>query len=61
MQLKRQFSDFIFPKLPGKRPFTLNDAQVDARRRSLEDFLDKGSYHTPHYHELLMIIKGAYS
>lgn len=41
IQLKRQFSDFIFPKLPGKRPFTLNDTQVDTRRRGLEDYLDK--------------------
>ena len=42
MQLKRQFSDFIFPKLPGKKPFALNAAQVDLRRRGLEDYLDKG-------------------
>jgi len=42
LQLKRQFSDFIFPKLPGKRPFVLNDTQVDSRRRGLEDYLDKG-------------------
>ena len=42
LQLKRQFSDFIFPKLPGKRPFSLNDAQVDTRRRGLEDYMDKG-------------------
>lgn len=39
--LKRQFSDFIFPKLPGKWPFQLKDGQVDTRRRSLEDYLDK--------------------
>lgn len=39
--LKRQFNDFIFPKLPGKRPFALNDQQVDARRRGVEDYLDK--------------------
>ena len=42
LQLKRQFNDFIFPKLPGKRPFSLNDAQVDTRRRGLEDYMDKG-------------------
>ena len=42
LQLKRQFSDFIFPKLPGKRPFALSDAQVDGRRRGLEDYLEKG-------------------
>ena len=43
LQLKRQFSDFIFPKLPGKKPFTLNAAQVDLRRRGLEDYMDKGN------------------
>lgn len=48
-QLKRQFSDFIFPKLPGKWPFQLNDSQVDTRRRSLEDYLDKGE-HACHMH-----------
>ena len=42
IQLKRQFSDFIFPKLPGKKPFALNAAQVDLRRRGLEDYMDKG-------------------
>ena len=41
-QLKRQFGDFIFPKLPSKWPFQLNDGQVDTRRRGLEDYLDKG-------------------
>jgi sorting nexin-27 len=43
MQLKRQFNDFIFPKLPGKKPFALNAAQVDLRRRGLEDYMDKGN------------------
>ena len=42
IQLKRQFNDFIFPKLPGKKPFALNAAQVDLRRRGLEDYMDKG-------------------
>ena len=42
VQLKRQFSDFIFPKLPGKRPFTLSDTQVDTRRRGIEDYMEKG-------------------
>lgn len=44
LQLKRQFGDFIFPKLPSKWPFQLNDSQVDTRRRSLEDYLDKGKH-----------------
>ena len=47
LQLKRQFGDFIFPKLPGKWPFQLNDSQVDTRRRSLEDYLDKGMHREP--------------
>ena len=42
-QLKRQFKDFIFPKLPGKWPFALNDVQIDGRRRGLEDYIDKGT------------------
>lgn len=42
IQLKRQFSDFLFPRLPGKWPFALSDAQVDARRRGLEDYMEKG-------------------
>lgn len=42
MQLKRQFPDFLFPRLPGKWPFTLSDAQVDSRRRGLEDYMEKG-------------------
>ena len=44
LQLKRQFSDFMFPKLPGKWLFALNDVQVDTRRRGLEDYLDKGRF-----------------
>lgn len=39
--LKRQFPDFLFPRLPGKWPFTLSDAQVDSRRRGLEDYMEK--------------------
>ena len=42
IQLKRQFSDFLFPRLPGKWPFTLSDTQVDSRRRGLEDYMEKG-------------------
>ena len=41
LQLKRQFSDFVFPKLPGKWLFSLSDVQVDTRRRGLEDYMDK--------------------
>ena len=42
IQLKRQFSDFLFPRLPGKWPFALSDTQVDSRRRGLEDYMEKG-------------------
>ncbi|XP_029643581.1 sorting nexin-27 isoform X1 [Octopus sinensis] len=40
-QLKREFTDFNFPKLPGKKLFTLSDQQLDARRRGLEQYLEK--------------------
>ncbi|GAB1606124.1 sorting nexin-27-like isoform X1 [Argonauta hians] len=40
-QLKREFTDFNFPKLPGKKIFTLSDQQLDARRRGLEQYLEK--------------------
>ncbi|XP_076330452.1 sorting nexin 27 isoform X3 [Tachypleus tridentatus] len=39
--LKREFPDFNFPKLPGKWPFTLSEQQLDARRRGLEQYLEK--------------------
>lgn len=38
--LKDEFSDFRFPKFPGKWPFSLNDQQLDARRRQLEQYLE---------------------
>lgn len=39
--LKKEFIDFHFPKLPGKWPFALSDQQLDSRRRSLEQYLEK--------------------
>lgn len=39
--LKREFIDFAFPKLPGKWPFSLSEQQLDARRRGLEQYLEK--------------------
>ncbi|RWS04024.1 Sorting nexin-27-like protein [Dinothrombium tinctorium] len=39
--LKKEFPDFQFPKLPGKWPFSLSDQQLDARRRGLEQYLEK--------------------
>ncbi|TSO05439.1 Sorting nexin-27 [Bagarius yarrelli] len=39
--LKREFALFSFPKLPGKWPFSLSDQQLDARRRGLEEYLEK--------------------
>lgn len=39
--LKREFIDFNFPKIPGKWPFTLTDQQLDTRRRGLEQYLEK--------------------
>ncbi|CAD5122112.1 DgyrCDS10562 [Dimorphilus gyrociliatus] len=39
--LKREFPDFQFPKFPGKWPFTMSEQQLDARRRGLEQYLEK--------------------
>jgi sorting nexin-27 len=39
--LKKEFPDFQFPKLPGKWPFSLSDQQLDTRRRGLEQYLEK--------------------
>ncbi|CAL7939239.1 unnamed protein product [Xylocopa violacea] len=41
MALKKEFIGFNFPKLPGKWPFQLNELQLDARRRGLEQYLEK--------------------
>lgn len=41
-RLKREFPDFNFPKMPGKKLFTLSEQQLDARRRGLEQYLEKG-------------------
>ncbi len=40
--LKREFPDFNFPKLPGKWPFSMTEQKLDSRRRSLEQYLEKG-------------------
>ncbi|CAF3919728.1 unnamed protein product, partial [Rotaria sp. Silwood1] len=40
-QLKNEFPDFPFSPLPKKWPFKLSDQQLDARRRGLEQYLDK--------------------
>ncbi|KAH7722367.1 PX domain-containing protein [Aphelenchoides avenae] len=39
--LKEEFPDFTFPKLPKKWPFRLSDQQLDTRRRTLEQYLEK--------------------
>ncbi|XP_061838528.1 sorting nexin-27b isoform X2 [Nerophis lumbriciformis] len=39
--LKKEFANFTFPKLPGKWPFTLSEQQLDARRRGLEEYLER--------------------
>jgi sorting nexin-27 len=41
MTLKKEFVGFNFPKLPGKWPFQLSEQQLDARRRGLEQYLEK--------------------
>jgi sorting nexin-27 len=40
--LHQEFPDFSFPKMPGKRLFQLSEQQLDARRRGLEQYLEKG-------------------
>lgn len=40
--LKREFATHSFPKLPGKWPFSLSEQQLDARRRGLEEYLERG-------------------
>ncbi|KAI4883204.1 hypothetical protein NFI96_011069 [Prochilodus magdalenae] len=39
--LKREFATYSFPKLPGKWPFSLSEQQLDARRRGLEEYLER--------------------
>uniref|UniRef100_A0A673ISI7 Sorting nexin-27 n=1 Tax=Sinocyclocheilus rhinocerous TaxID=307959 RepID=A0A673ISI7_9TELE len=39
--LKREFSNYNFSKLPGKWPFSLSEQQLDARRRGLEEYLER--------------------
>uniref|UniRef100_A0A4W5KAE0 PX domain-containing protein n=1 Tax=Hucho hucho TaxID=62062 RepID=A0A4W5KAE0_9TELE len=39
--LKREFANYTFPKIPGKWPFSLSEQQLDARRRGLEEYLEK--------------------
>ena len=41
-RLKREFPDFQFPKFPSKWPFSLSEQQLEARRRGLEQYLEKG-------------------
>jgi len=41
--LHQEFPDFSFPKMPGKRLFQLSEQQLDARRRGLEQYLEKGT------------------
>lgn len=43
--LKKEFVGFNFPKLPSKWPFQLSEQQLDARRRGLEQYLEKVRYH----------------
>lgn len=39
--LRKEFSAFNFPRLPGKWPFQLSEQQLDSRRRGLEQYLEK--------------------
>ncbi|PIK55494.1 putative sorting nexin-27 [Apostichopus japonicus] len=40
-RLKREFVDYVFPKFPGKWPFSLSEQQLDSRRRALEHYVEK--------------------
>jgi sorting nexin-27 len=40
--LRREFPDYVFPGLPSKWPFKLSYQQLEARRKGLESFLEKG-------------------
>lgn len=39
--LKKEFGGYNFPKLPSKWPFQLSEQQLDARRRGLEQYMEK--------------------
>ena len=41
--LKKQFSDFPFPPLPGRWPFKLSDVALDGRRRKLQDYVERSN------------------
>ena len=52
-KLKREFVDFNFPKMPGKKLFQLTEQQLDARRRGLEQYLEKCKYEESNFHSCL--------
>ena len=39
--LKREFSDFTFPSFPKKWPFKFTESQLEARKKGLENYLQK--------------------
>lgn len=55
VNLKKEFPDFSFPKLPGKWPFTLSDQQLDARRRGLEQYLEKGIFFNMQFNLYILV------
>ena len=55
-RLKREYSDFTFPKLPGKKLFQLSEQQLDARRRGLEQYLEKGLYKTIYFPNICSLV-----
>ena len=44
--LRREFNDFSFPSFPKKWPFKLTEQQLEARRRSLENYLEIGKFYS---------------
>jgi sorting nexin-27 len=44
--MKQEFSEYTFPAFPKKWPFKLSEQQLENRRKSLENYLDKSKYIT---------------
>jgi len=42
--MKQEFSEYTFPAFPKKWPFKLSEQQLENRRKSLENYLDKSKY-----------------
>ena len=59
-QLKNTFPDFVRPSFPRKWPFSLNEQQLEVRRRGLEQFLETGFNYHISLHVLLSFLVCSY-